>query len=853
MLESVELTEIQQAELSNLGCDDLAARESITLETLRIELDKLKADTALEKSCRDVLSRSWSQTKILMTELAKNSRTTSDDDSTSEKGKWKENVPSPWSEVKNEDLPVAPVTTFNIIRLMQLGYIPVDKPVNKDGKTKVLSPTWIFYGPNALNLHGRNYTEKKMFDWAEVKSGVSFRTALDNDIAQVEKEIAKYKDATATHLDVKAWLQRQLDLLKSIKNERDPKVLEKLTNDYVKARSQLSFTRGAVGYNDPAPLIRKTQTQLDTEIARAETKTQATENFVKNTEKDLKAMTIKGELDSNGRTRETIDDINKKYDKAIQKKGVELQRELTVAEFAIKQPKIDYDNAHTAYKKVETTILDLQSKLYTAPTVKPSKANRDGLFPMTQGEINAELDKLWRIDSRWKPRIRPGQDLYLAWTELTRTKNIYDPLNKEIERLQKRLWVYKDSMNAKRTKEIDAFNTRKANLEKQLQQANIAIPKRQESQTHITELNNKIKWVETGLAAPGISASKRTQLEWELRDLYAQKNTQATTFENDVKSWSKNTRDNAINAEKSQIEAELKTLHLIDTELKQFKSRIDDIHKAASNAQNALRNERDPAMAKKLLDEMPGKINAWNQEIARQNQSAAQTLSRHGLDWKNIPDIELKAVLNGNPLLSSLIVHPEGALAKVTAMEQSANGQKVMKFAYGGLRWVAVAGAARTVWNEIASGDIKAAWLDALDAGMGFVGMVPVVGNVVSGAWDIGWATKQLITGTDINGRKVGTSQSFVRLGFGVVGLIPVIGNIAKWTKVVANSTNAVRAVDSLTTAANLTMKGAAVAQVGTLAYDVVDVTANMVRNPVDTAMKVIRWQEQNGIIFTKK
>lgn len=49
---------------------------------------------------------------------------------------------------------------------------------------------------------------------------------------------------------------------------------------------------------------------------------------------------------------------------------------------------------------------------------------------------------------------------------------------------------------------------------------------------------------------------------------------------------------------------------------------------------------------------------------------------------------------------------------------------------------------------------------------MGFVGMVPVIGNIASGAWDIGWAAKQLVTGTDINGRQVSTSQSFVRLGF---------------------------------------------------------------------------------------
>lgn len=36
-------------------------------------------------------------------------------------------------------------------------------------------------------------------------------------------------------------------------------------------------------------------------------------------------------------------------------------------------------------------------------------------------------------------------------------------------------------------------------------------------------------------------------------------------------------------------------------------------------------------------------------------------------------------------------------------------------------------------------------------------------------------------------------------------------------------------------------MKGAVIAQAATITYDVVDVTANMVRDPVETAMKVVR------------
>ena len=130
-----------------------------------------------------------------------------------------------------------------------------------------------------------------MLDWAEIKSGVSFRTALEQDITNVEKELAKYKDKTSTYFDSRTSLEKQLQLLESIRNERDPKAVKGYMDDYIKARSAFNLTGGSVGYKDPA--ARKTQAQLDAEIARAEGKTRGTEDFVRTTEQDLKAMTTK--------------------------------------------------------------------------------------------------------------------------------------------------------------------------------------------------------------------------------------------------------------------------------------------------------------------------------------------------------------------------------------------------------------------------------------------------------------------------------------------------------------------------------------------------------------------------------
>lgn len=68
-IESAQLNSLQQAELANLGCDDLAARESLSLDDLRTELAKLKSDAELEKACRKVLSSTGSQTATLMKDL----------------------------------------------------------------------------------------------------------------------------------------------------------------------------------------------------------------------------------------------------------------------------------------------------------------------------------------------------------------------------------------------------------------------------------------------------------------------------------------------------------------------------------------------------------------------------------------------------------------------------------------------------------------------------------------------------------------------------------------------------------------------------------------------------------------
>ena len=140
------------------------------------------------------------------------------------------------SEIASSDLPVAPVTTFNIIRLIQLGYIPMDKP----GAWK--NPKWIFYGPNAATQWGNSKTNTWALDWAGGKQNNAYRAMLDADISKLHDDIKAYQNNTAGIIGFKAELDKQLALLESLRTEKDPKRIMEISKEYIDSRSKTHFT-----------------------------------------------------------------------------------------------------------------------------------------------------------------------------------------------------------------------------------------------------------------------------------------------------------------------------------------------------------------------------------------------------------------------------------------------------------------------------------------------------------------------------------------------------------------------------------------------------------------------------------
>lgn len=785
--------------------------------------------------------------------------------------------PPQWAEIQEGNLPVAPVTTFNIIRLIQLGYIPLEKP-----KTVgvINSPKWVFYWLNAATQWGNGKIGNLALDWSNSKWGSAYRSMLDADIWKINDELKAYQKSTATVFGVKVELEKQLALLESLKTERDPKKILSLATEYTASRSKTNFSHGAVGYTNPA--VRKTVAELDVDMAKAEKNTDATEKRIADREKDLKALTTKWALDSSGNVRLTQEEIEANNKKRIERATIlsdqriaTVSANLTAKQTEVQKFQTEFDATRAKITQTEwllgqvklndrgRAVVDINADIAALGTLnKTNKQTFDELqkeLRVTNQRIayEAELARLWSIDSRWNPvaPVPPATSaIHEAHTDLQKAKTDVTALEKKLKTAQWRKDKLLRDASEKWQADLDAHKKAVELANKHITQGGDILTKRKEAEVKITELNGKIKATEIKLAGSP-TTSERLKLEADLRDLYAQKNAAAHTFTAAIES-NKGRNDTqtqtAVEWQSKEVQKELAKLNQLSTEMNGVKTKIDAIQAEVEAAKNALNNEKDPVKAKKLRDEMPAKINAANSQIFELNLAGSKICTTAWINWRTIPDLELKSVLQRNLLLSKFLAAPQGAIARVEWFGQTPGGQKTMKMVYGGLKWVWVAGAARTIGNEIHQGKMKEAWLDAFDAGMWFIGMVPGL-NIISGVYDIGMAGKQFITGTDINGRKVSTTQSFVRLGFGIVGLIPVVGNVVKWAAAARWAVKVVGAVEKVESAANIAMKTAILGQAGTIAYDVVDVTANMFREPVaDVAMRVVRGQEQPGIFFPK-
>ncbi len=141
---------------------------------------------------------------------------------------------------------LSPTTTFDVIRLIQLGYIPIEAPTNPKGTIKrhvMNTPKWIFVGLQKANEWGAKITTNKMIDlFKPAGSHIGYRAQLDKDITDLHTELKSYQATTKESFEFKAELEKQLSLLEQMRSEKDPKALQSITKQYFDSRTKTHFT-----------------------------------------------------------------------------------------------------------------------------------------------------------------------------------------------------------------------------------------------------------------------------------------------------------------------------------------------------------------------------------------------------------------------------------------------------------------------------------------------------------------------------------------------------------------------------------------------------------------------------------
>ncbi|EKE27781.1 MAG: hypothetical protein ACD_3C00154G0024 [uncultured bacterium (gcode 4)] len=846
------------------------------------------------------------------------------------------------------------------------------------------APKWVFIWLNKWNEWGRSYTAKTMVDLFKPVAGhISYRAMLDQDISNLQKQLSTFQTSTEHQFWYKAELEKQLQLLESIGNEKDPKKMQSLADDYISSRTKTSFTRWAVGFDDP---IRRTTPQLDTEMTIAENKKRVAEEKVKTREKELEALK-KWWKNNRWETVRTKDDLQKEWELRKTRIKEWYDNRIETTENDITRTKAEVSKLQNDYDKIEKTILANQEELskmtWRTPTWEDF-ATVDARVRAIWTEFDMNATELWRVNTRIETLAQNESNLIKWIEELTeaprknaqidvqiralessrdstpdwdknkkasfqleidnlksskvdmdvlRAKYLSDNpkvLEAELNRVKADLRINNNSRSALlaelQTLKADHTNLRQQNHRRTLLEAelrrlwtidwrgNVVAPaawarteihdintelgakkrdlwtlerglteikrqkgrqadkadkninnklsrrekaitkaewqvvrskelleKRRLSETKILELNTAIKKVQWDLAT-STSALERNKLRQELKQLYATKNAESIALKTALDQ--PRNKASVLDLQRKEVKLELDKFHALNNETLELKWRIDAIGAELEAAKNALNNEKDPTKAKVLRDSMPWRVLAANKEIAKLNKAANKLTSSANISWNNIPEIEARRTLTANPLLAATIAAPGWFIAKVESFGHSPRWVKTANFMYGWLRWVAVAGSARVVANEIREKRYADAWRDALDVGMWFVGLVPVVWNVVSWSWDIWWWVKQLVTWEDINHRKVSKTQSFVRIWFWVVGLIPVIWNVAKWAAAARWAVRTVHAVEATEKVANASIKTMAAVTAATVLVDVVKVGGSAINNWLtDTAMSVMYWK----------
>lgn len=459
-------------------------------------------------------------------------------------------------EAKNP-LPLAPTTTFNILRLIQRGYIPISPVKPKEGKgffgKTIQWAKYIYYWADLAFLKIQQWWKKsqehgisKIYEkfWVNLTTSPYFTNVVKTEIDTISKELSAYESVNKPDLKKIERLQWEIATLRNIRW-----VLDKPWNNVSELRSLADeYIKSRWNYN-PAGTWRKTPADITTENTNAEAKVRQAQQVIKDLETDLTAEK-NGWKDSKGNIVKTENEIKNYYDEEKRKNIETLDKEIETetknlqdaqqakdkaikelesnkALYYQKQDKLNELNTKIAWYDSETNLKWSESHWQSLhdnalKNIRPwkdssaynfakqwleqiqQKLREVRLLKQEINALNSSLQQLWQLDARQNVIVPATWTTTTLWDikwDLDKAEVDYTDAETKLKVLDERkkiAWEVFDGLKKQRLEERQKKITLLEKREKNWK--SITLPKRTSDEAKIRTINNEISVVQGKIA-----------------------------------------------------------------------------------------------------------------------------------------------------------------------------------------------------------------------------------------------------------------------------------------------------------------------------------------------------------------
>ncbi len=837
MAQSIEINDDEKdilwAETTELSPSEVAQiRTRTDLADLKKKLEAQSPNGELLKALKSELSTNSQSDSKLQTELPA---------AKAENAQLKSKVEKPSEEVKMENLPYAPTTTFNMVRLAQLGFFPTDYSESLQGEWSKLTKWQKVRKWNQSLYVGIHATSSKV---------EKFSDSIYLGIFDTNAKWAKF------NADILRWVQKELNAWAKVNPDQKPR-LDSANGSIAAMETAFAAGKYDEGYKhfDEVAKSLKLNTSGDWHTKsdaerQAEKRRIAWETAVAQWE----ATWSNTALEQAKKIKKAFEADVKAKQKKVDTANQDLQRNITT------------DSLDPKYTDLKNGIHTIDSRIVEIDRIR-WEITRDPTNPSVPDSIRTQFNKILNhpMMNDTAPNIRtaisaqgfqnpdgsiwgiPGNKLELAQQALAAAVKSDKPAmtqlyNNELARstdlqlLQKyrtKVFEYVLVIEAEKAKlqalrpQVEARNTEQKKLEwreNKLPEVDKRIAKRDEKMQSATATATEkaTRWAEISveldkLTNPDISNAEKVQINDKLTTLIGVHNPETAALLVALKAAPKWP---AWITERTRIIAILRsTLGIQETSFEAIKERLNKIHAEIE----AIRTEQKTAL--ESYDALAKKDQAWKWaelealrekakwKINELNAKREALLLVAGTDFDkakvSLPAIQYDALLKSSPMAKYFDKIDKFNIQ----LESNKTGSgKAMRWMYGALMlaWVAQIG-------MTAKQDSNKAFIYAGDMAAGFLPFG------IGWVYDIANAAYSGVTGKNYwTWDKVTRSDALTRWAMGVVGVVTFwASNVLKW---VATADKAYNVAKMALTASKGVWHGYVLWESAHLGYGLVDI-----------------------------